>query len=588
MRKNSPNVIFVLTDDQGYADLGCTGNPWIQTPNIDGFYEQSVRFCDFHVSPLCTPTRGALLTGHRPTRNGAWATCWGRSILRRDEVTMADVFTNSGYRTGMFGKWHLGDNYPYRPQDRGFQHVVAHKGGGVGQTPDFWGNNYFDDTYFHNGDAHKHQGYCTDIWFEEAMKFIEGCGDEPFFAYVATNAPHSPYLVAEKYKALYRDNAEIPEPAFYGMITNIDENFGRLDAFLHEKGLADNTILIFMTDNGSSGGCTLDRDEFAEHGYNAGMRGKKASYYDGGHRVPFFLRWPAAGLEGGRDIAEMTLHVDVLPTFIDACGLTSPEGVDFDGQSLGPLLRGETEQFAEDRVQFLQYRQYTEPPEKWTNAVITRQWRLVKGKELYDITADPGQRTAVADQHPDVVQRLRAAHEDRWAEISPGLAEYAPISLGNDAENPTRLDAMDVMGDVAWHQGHVTMAQKSTGTWTVDVEQTGTYRFSLQRWPEELDLPIEAALSQEEVDSLAPYMKGGFICRTINPSQAQLKLFDREELLPVAPEAKNVTFTLRLQQTGKTELEAWFLDEGGERQGAYYVYVERVGDSALTTNNVSL
>ncbi len=515
------------------------------------------------------------MTGHRPVRNGAWATCWGRSILHRDEVTAADVFEHSGYRTGMFGKWHLGDNYPYRPQDRGFQRVVAHKGGGVGQTPDFWGNNYFDDTYFHNGNAREHEGYCTDIWFEEAMKGIDECGDEPFFAYIATNAPHSPYLVAEKYKALYRDNADIPEPAFYGMITNIDENFGRLDAFLQKKGLADNTILIFMTDNGSSGACTLDRDECVERGYNAGMRGKKASYYDGGHRVPFFLRWPAAGLEGGRDITEMALHVDVLPTFIDLCGLVSPEDVDFDGQSLGPLLRGEEEQFAEDRVHFLQYRQYTEPPEKWTNAVITRQWRLIGGKELYDIKADPGQQSDVAAQYPDVVARLRSAHEDWWAEISPTLAEYAPISLGNDAENPTRLDAMDVMGDVAWHQGHVTMAQKSTGKWTVNVEQAGTYRFSLRRWPEELDLPIEAAISQEEVDHLAPYMRGGFICQPISPSQAQLKLFDREEILPVAPGAKNVTFTLRLQQTGHTELEAWFLDDSGERQGAYYVYVER-------------
>ena len=354
---------------------------------------------------------------------------------------------------------------------------------------------------------------------------------------------------------------------------NIDENFGRLDVFLKEQGFYENTILIFMTDNGSSGGCTLDNDEFVDRGYNAGMRGKKASYYDGGHRVPFFMRWPAARLEGGRDITEMTLHVDVLPTFIDVCGLTSPENVDFDGQSLGPLLRGEDDHFAEDRVHFLQYRQYTEPPEKWTNGVLTRQWRLIDGKELYDIKADPGQHSDLAAQYPDVVKRLRTAHEDWWAEISPTLAEYAPISLGNDAENPTRLDAMDVMGDVAWHQGHVVMAQKSTGKWTVDVEQTGTYRFSLQRWPEELDLPIEEAIPQEEVDRLAPYMRGGFVCQTITPSQAQLKVFSHEEILSVESGVKDVTFTLQLQQTGVTELEAWFLDDS---EGAYYVYVERI------------
>ena len=182
MSTKSPNVILVITDDQGYGDLGCTGNPWIQTAHIDAFYEEAVRFTDFHVSPLCTPTRGALMSGRRPVRNGAWATCWGRSILRKSETTMADVFGASGYRTGMFGKWHLGDNYPYRPQDRGFQKVVAHKGGGVGQTPDTWGNNYFDDTYFHNGEPVEHAGYCTDVWFDEAIHFIEENKDEPFFA----------------------------------------------------------------------------------------------------------------------------------------------------------------------------------------------------------------------------------------------------------------------------------------------------------------------------------------------------------------------------------------------------------------------
>jgi len=188
MRK--PNVILVITDDQGYGDLGCTGNPWIQTPHIDAFHDEAVCLKDFHVSPLCTPTRGALMSGKRPIRNGAWATTWGRSMLRKSEVTMANVFSDNGYKTGMFGKWHLGDNYPYRPQDRGFQHVVAHRGGGVGQTPDFWGNNYFNDTYFHNGKLVAHEGYCTDIWFKEAIKFIKANREQPFFAYIATNAPH--------------------------------------------------------------------------------------------------------------------------------------------------------------------------------------------------------------------------------------------------------------------------------------------------------------------------------------------------------------------------------------------------------------
>jgi arylsulfatase A-like enzyme len=563
-----PNVVLVITDDQGYGDLGCTGNPWIKTPNIDAFHAQALRLPDFHVSPLCTPTRGALMSGHRPIRNGAWATCWGRSILRKTEVTMADVFADSGYATGMFGKWHLGDNYPYRPQDRGFQHVVAHKGGGVGQTPDFWGNSYFDDTYFHNGRPVAHEGYCTDVWFHEALKFIEKNKDRPFFCYLSTNAPHSPYLVAEKYTKLYAGNPDIPEPAFYGMITNIDENFGRLRKHLAKLGIEENTILIFMTDNGSSGGWVGK----PPRGYNAHMRGAKGSYYDGGHRVPFFVRWPAGGLGGGRDIGEMILHVDLLPTFIDLCGLKAPKGVRFDGLSVAPLLLGRPMQLP-DRIHFVQYRQYTEPPEKWTNAVITKRWRLVGGKELYDIKADPGQTRDVAAEHPDIVAALREAHEKWWDQVSPLFEQYCAISLGNDAENPTRLCSMDVLGDVAWHQGHILAAVKSTGKWAVDVERPGRFRFSLRRWPEELDLPIDAAAEGEAVNRA--YFKE-MRSATIAPGKALLKIFDDERTTDVAPGVKEATFELDLDRTGVTQLEAWFLDGDAQRRGAYYVYVERL------------
>ena len=551
-----PNLILVMTDDQGYGDLGCTGNPWIQTPNLDDFFVECARLEDFHVSPLCTPTRGAIMTGRNPLRNGAWATCWGRSILRKDEVTMADVFAQNGYRTGMFGKWHLGDNYPYRPQDRGFETVAAHKGGGVGQTPDFWGNSYFDDTYFHNSEPTKHEGYCTDIWFDEAMKFIEEHRDEPFFCYLATNAPHSPYLVAEEYTALYRDNPEIPEPAFYGMITNIDENMGRLVGFLEDLELAEDTILIFMTDNGSSGGWF----EPQGRGYNAGMRGKKGSYYEGGHRVPFFIRWPAGGIPAGVDIRELITHMDLLPTFIELCGLDKPEHEPFDGVSVAPLLRGEPMSLPPREV-FVQYRQYTEPPEKWTNAVMSRDWRLIEGQELYYMPADPGQRNDVAEHYPDVLRRLRLAHERWWDEVSPGLTEYCPISIGSDEENPTCLCAMDVMGDVAWNQPHIRAAQESTGKWAVYVERDGEYELSLRRWPSELGLPVDAELPDEESTA-------------IRPARARLKIAGIDEMADVPPGAQAATFTVHLK-AGRVDLEAWFIEDGGEPRGAYYVYAER-------------
>ncbi|MHC4286035.1 MAG: arylsulfatase [Planctomycetota bacterium] len=273
-----PNVILVITDDQGYGDLGCHGNPVIQTPNLDRLYSQSIRLTDFHVDPTCSPTRSALMTGHYSTRTGVWHTIMGRSLLGKHEVTIADVFSGSEYRTGIFGKWHLGDNYPFRPQDRGFNEVLVHGGGGVGQGPDFWGNDYFDDTYQHNGKFKKFSGYCTDVWFDGAMKFIEANKERPFFCYLTTNAPHGPYNVAEKYKKMYEDNKDVPNAAFYGMITNIDENMGRLMKKLKAEGLEKDTILIFMTDNGTSAGYRGKQGQIK--GYNAGMRGTKGSEYD--------------------------------------------------------------------------------------------------------------------------------------------------------------------------------------------------------------------------------------------------------------------------------------------------------------------
>jgi len=569
-----PNVLLVITDDQGYPDLGCTGNPWLETPNIDSFYEKSVRFNDFHVQPLCTPTRGAIMTGRRPIRNGAWATCWGRSILRKTEITMADVFADNGYHTGIFGKWHLGDNYPYRPFDRGFQRAVAHKGGGVGQTPDFWGNNYFDDTYFFNGQARKTEGYCTDVWFEQAMKFIEETPDgKPFFAYIATNAPHSPYLVADKYADRYRNNSDIPEPEFYGMITNIDENFGKISKFLEDRNIADDTILIFMTDNGSSGSCNTDAEGFALDGYNAGLRGKKGSYHDGGHKVPFIIRWPNGNIDGGEDIDEMCLDIDMLPSFIELCGLENNVQKQFDGISFTPLLTGEKSELPE-RVHCMNILQSSEPPRKEWGVVMTRRWRLVHWNELYDIKSDPGQKNNLSDEYPEIVKELREELNKWWEEVTPEFNDVCHISLGNNAENPTTLVALDVMGDVAWQQAHVIAGIKSTGTWNVDIEETGIYSFSLRRWPEELPIPIEGMVSKSCAECI---VYPGAKKKILRPSEARLKLFDCEQIKKVDLDDEEITFEIKVDKTGKTKLDAWFVNDDDEEQGAYYVVCERIG-----------
>jgi arylsulfatase A-like enzyme len=550
-----PNVILVITDDQGYGDLGCHGNPILRTPIIDALYERSVRLTDFHVGPTCAPTRAALMTGRYCNRTGVWHTIMGRSLLRRDEMTMADVFTAGGYRTGIFGKWHLGDNYPFRPQERGFQEVLVHGGGGVGQTPDYWGNDYFDDTYWHNGTPQKHTGYCTDIWFDGAMRFIEANRDRPFFAYLATNAPHGPYNVSEKYSGLYAGQ-EVPSAGFYGMITNIDENMGRLLSRLRVLGLEENTILIFMTDNGTAAGIRAGK------GFNAGMRGVKGSEHDGGHRVPCFLCWPAGGLGGGRDIGRLTAHIDLLPTLIEMCGLPKPQGVKLDGASLAPLLRDADANWP-DRVMVTDS-QRIEHPEKWRkSAVMTDRWRLINGKELYDIHADPGQKDDVAGRNTDVVQRLRQAYEDWWADVSTRFDEYCQIVLGSDKENPTRLTCHDWHGGddlPPWDQTQVLKGPPANGFWAVEVEQAGDYEFSLRRWPKEVDQPIHAAIP------------GG---RAIQATRARLTIGDIERTGPVAPEAREVVFRVPLKP-GQMKLQTWLTAEDGTARGAYFVYVRRI------------
>jgi arylsulfatase A-like enzyme len=537
-----------MTDDQGYGDLGCHGNDVIVTPNLDKLHAQSIRLTDFHVDPTCSPTRSALMTGHYSSLTGVWHTIMGRSLLGKDEVTIADVFSSNGYSTGIFGKWHLGDNYPYRPQDRGFQEVLIHGGGGVGQGPDYWGNDYFDDTYFHNGKAKKFKGYCTDIWFDGALRFIESNRNRPFFCYVPTNAPHGPYNVAEKYSKPYRDKGvDGRQAAFYGMITNIDENMGRLMKRLRELGLEENTILIFMTDNGTSGGAS------------GGMRGKKGSEYEGGHRVPFFIRWPG-GVKGSGDVERLSAHIDVLPTLIDLCGLKRPQGVKFDGASLAPLLKGKPSRWP-DRT-LLVHSQRIEHPEKWRkSAVMTEQWRLINGKELYDIKADPAQKNDIADSNPMVVEKLRQSYEKWWADLSKGFDDYCEIIIGSDKQNPTRLMSHDWHAPkVPWSQGAVRSGMQADGFWAVEIDRDGTYEFALRRWPTEVNKPINAAIDRG---------------KAISATKARLKIADVDQSKPVARDATEVKFQVKLK-AGKTRLQTWFTDDKGTSRGAYYVYAKRL------------
>ncbi|NQT86671.1 arylsulfatase [bacterium] len=561
-----PNVILVITDDQGYGDLGCHGNPVIHTPHIDGLHAESVRLTNFHVGPTCAPTRAGLMTGHYCNCTGVWHTIMGRSLLRRDEVTVADVFRANGYRTGMFGKWHLGDNAPFRPHDRGFDEALYHGGGGVSQTPDFWGNDYFDDTYRRNGVPESFTGYCTDVWFDEALKFVDAHREEPFFCYISTNAPHGPYNVDESYAAPYREAVPDSRARFYGMITNIDENVGKLRARLAELGLADDTILIWMTDNGSSGGATLDGEGFVTEGYNAGLRGMKGSPYDGGHRTPFFLRWPAGGYAEGRDEDRLTANVDVLPTLIDLCGLRSPKGVAFSGTSLRPLLEGR--EWPERVV--VTDSQRVDHPVKWRqSAVMTDRWRLVNGTELHDIGIDREQRRDVAGGNPDVVRRLRRDYDAWWDTVSTRLDEYCPIVVGSGREPVAAITGHDWHGEACpWSQGLVRQGVICNGFWVIDVAEAGRYAFELRRWPREENRAIVDGIDGEIED----WYTGG---NALPLTHARIRVGGQEADGPIEPDARGVTFTLDLP-AGETRMQTWLSDGADLELGAYYVYVERV------------
>ncbi|MHC4388944.1 MAG: arylsulfatase [Planctomycetota bacterium] len=548
--KKRPNVILVMTDDQGYGDLACHGNSIIKTPNLDELHAQSTRLTNFHVGPTCSPTRASLMTGRYCNRTGVWHTVMGRSLLRKDEVTMADVFRAGGYKTGIFGKWHLGDSYPFRPQDRGFDEVLIHKGGGIGNTQDYWGNDYFDDTYFRNGRPEKFEGYCTDVWFAEATKFIEANKDRPFFCYLPTNAPHGPFRVPEKYAEPYMGKGV--KFRFYGMISNIDENMGRLMAKLKALGIEDNTILIFMTDNGSSGGYLV---------YNAGMRGGKGSEYDGGHRVPFFMRWPGGQIKAAVDIERITAHVDILPTLIELCGLQAPEDVKFDGASLVPLLTGDDQTWPKRTL--ITDSQRVNYPIKWRkSSVMTDRWRLVNGAELYDMTADPGQKNNVADRHPELVASLRDEYEDWWTDTSKRFHEYCDIIIGADEENPSMLTSHDWHSHGPWNQTQVLKGQKENSFWAVEVALDGEYEIALRRWPQQVNAPITAAIPKGEA---------------IRITKARLKIADVDQTQPVLENATAVKFKVRLK-AGKTRLQTWFIDQDDESKslGAYYVYVKRL------------
>jgi arylsulfatase len=424
--RKPPNIVFVLIDDQGYGDLGCTGNPYIKTPNIDRLASEGVRFSDHHASPTCSPTRACLMTGKHEFKSGVTHTINERERMSLKSTTIAQVLKSAGYTTGIFGKWHLGDAAPYQPNRRGFDEMFIHGCGGIGQhypgtCSDAPGNTYFSPTIMHNGTFEKTDGYCTDVFFAQALKWMgeKRTGSAPFFTYLATNAPHAPLDCPKEYEAMYSGkNLPPPVAKFYGMITNIDDNVGKLVAKLHEWEIDRDTAVVYMSDNGGTAGVKV---------YNAGMRGAKATPYQGGTRVPLIVRWTGTLKPG--DVNQMTAHIDLFPTYAEFAGAKMPANLKLDGRSLVPLLKNPGAPWS-DRYLFTHVGRWEKgqaAASKYAKCrVRNAQYSMVsigpaKKWELYDIKKDPGEQSDIAAEHPDVVRRIDAAYGQWWAEVFPCL-----------------------------------------------------------------------------------------------------------------------------------------------------------------------
>lgn len=586
-KADRPNIILVMTDDQGYGDFGRNNNPIVKTPVIDQLAEQSIRFTDFHVDPTCSPTRAALMSGQYSLRAGVWHTVMGRHILSNDHYLLPEALKDAGYRTGMIGKWHLGDNYPFRPQDQGFDHVLMHGAGGVGQAPDFWGNTQFNDTYFLNGKAKKYKGYATDIWFDEAIDFIHNSANkaDPFFLYLTTNAPHAPFRAPEKYVEPYRQLGLKEEMAlFYGMIASIDENMGRLRGAMAKSGIVDNTILIFMTDNGSVLGGRLSKqlDKWVNDdvrkvvdgeiiSLNANMRGGKNTTYEGGHRVPFYISWPQGGFASPKDINGLAAHFDVMPTLLDLADIHVPN-LDTDGLSLVDAIKGNAK--LPERALTVTTQRVLNPDPNRPYAVMQGKWRYVHASdkdnkvELFNLEADPAQRNDILALHPEVAAKMAESYQTWWAHTTgKGTVTARPI-IGTAAENPMRLTAHDWMAATTKQVGHTPgfgndqwarkgwlgkEARYPISPWKVSAAVKGRYRFTLYFH----DAPAD---------------------KVIDKSYSHLSLNGKRYSQKVKAGSTWVSFEATLEASD-VDIKAWFdntQNASDKALAAFYIYIERV------------
>ena len=567
-QENSPpNIVLIITDDQGYGDFGFTGNPLIRTPHLNKMAAGSARMTQFYVSPVCAPTRASLMTGRYNYRTRVVDTYIGRAMMEPAEVTVAELLGEAGYATGIFGKWHLGDAYPMRPQDQGFDEVLVHRGGGIGQPSDPPGGEgkYTDPILFSGGEEAPMEGYVTDVIFDSAMDWMEeeNQAGRPFFAYVATNAPHGPFddVPAEEY-AYYQEldlegeayphhaglalgnDADLDRLArIFAMITNIDTNVGRLFGRLDELGLTENTLVLFMVDNGPN-----------SRRFTGGMRGMKSEVYEGGIRSPLWAHWPAR-LQAGHAASPIAAHIDVLPTLVEAAGTRLPDSLEIDGRSLLPLLEG-TETDWPDRTLFIQTHRGDAPTRYHHFAARDARWKLVHNSgfgqhdfegepafELYNLEQDPLETQNLAAEHPEVVEEMRARYDAWFDDVSATRPDnYAPprIYVGTEHENPVVLTRQD------WRYAGESGGwdRNAQGYWLLHADEEALYDVRFRFEPEE------------------------------TPGTAQLQAGGTEETLELEPGAETVTFSDVRLPRGDVRLDAT-LTHGDLTRGVHQIDVIR-------------
>ncbi|GAB5402971.1 MAG: arylsulfatase [Aureliella sp.] len=546
-QERSPNVIIVLTDNQGYFELGCKGNPYLQTPNIDRFARQGVDFCNFHAENFCSPSRAALLTGRQPMRFGVHNTIGGVSLLDPKETTLADRLQKAGYRTGVFGKWHLGMSHPFHPSVRGFDEVFVHGGGGIGQLEDYAGNNHMNAHFQHNGVWVESSGFSSDVLFDRAMEFIKSSGDQPFFCYIPTPAVHFP--VQEEPVALERIRKrgiteEQANLSLLSMIENLDDNLGRLLAHLDKLQLRENTLVVFMADQGVG-----DRGAVEQVWPGKERNQDLGGASEGKHRVFCMMQKPGL-ITKGTNTALACIR-DICPTILEVCGVGVPSGLD--GRSLLPLFEGDDDW--DDRRAIVMQCPRGREREKWRHASVKQgSWRLVHGGRLYNIDNDSRMQHDVSNQHPEIVSRLNAIYEEFWSSLPDEGELVQRHVLGAEGATSTLLCAMDWReGAAPWHSGALRDGYRGQGVWYVTVQQAGRYRVTLCRTMKETPLPLGA---HEGVVEIGPFTAS----KRISPDDSQCV---------VEIDLQPGEYKLRSVLHGKSsEDETW---------GANFAYVDLIG-----------